>query len=732
MRTLPNAARAAALAASLFLPPLGTVWAQDAAPAVASEAAADVEALLRVLENDTARAQLIERMRAEAGSAGASPAAPARGPFLAPVSEAVGALGDQVSEFAAAVSGPGGWEAWLAGWADGAGLRLGELAATLALALGVSLSAGGAAAWLAGRPLAGALRDLRARAIPSWPARAAAAAAGLILRAMPVAAFAAGAYAALFFWPAADEARVVSVAAVASIALAWLGIAAARAILVPLGPGVRPSPLRDETAAYLFVWSRRLILFTAAAYFLAQAVSLLGAPANAGLLLVKALGLVFALLLTVLVLQSRKQVGAWIAGANGGDPAKPNAVRQRIGDIWHVPALTYIAGAWLVWTLEVADGFAFLTEKTGATVLVLAVAWLAAAVIRRGLDALFGVTEELGARHPIVVERANLYVPTLRSAIALVVGAAAVLAVLQAWGLGVLGWLADDLGREVARRMANIAVILAVAVAAWEVGGIAVRLYLERTDDSGADVVQSRRIRTLLPLARNALAIVIGTLAALMVLSEVGVSVGPLIAGAGVAGLAVGFGAQTLVKDVITGVFILMEDSVHVGDVVRAGGKAGLVEALTVRTIRLRDLSGTVHVVPFSTVDAIENLTKDFSYAVLDIGVAYREDYDRVVEVLRDVGEKLREDSDHGPTILAPLEVLGLERLDDSAVVVRVRLKTRPLKQWGVRREFLRLVKRRFEAEGIEIPFPHRTIYFGADQERDPSSLLDARSAPGG
>ncbi len=222
-------------------------------------------------------------------------------------------------------------------------------------------------------------------------------------------------------------------------------------------------------------------------------------------------------------------------------------------------------------------------------------------------------------------------------------------------------------------------------------------------------------------------------MATMVTLSELGVDIGPMLAGAGVAGLAIGFGAQTLVKDFITGMFIMFEDSIHVGDVATVGGKTGVIEGITVRTVRLRDLSGTVHTVPFSSVDVIENWTKDFSYAVLDIGIGYREDVDYVIEVLREIGADLKADPDFAVNIIDDLEVLGLNEFADSAVIVRVRLKTKPITQWGIKREFNRRIKRRFDELDIEIPFPHQTIYFGVDRDgKAPPMFLQMQPEPSG
>jgi small conductance mechanosensitive channel len=217
-----------------------------------------------------------------------------------------------------------------------------------------------------------------------------------------------------------------------------------------------------------------------------------------------------------------------------------------------------------------------------------------------------------------------------------------------------------------------------------------------------------------------------------VVLSELGMDIGPLLAGAGVVGLAIGFGSQKLVQDVINGVFILFEDSIAVGDVVQVGDHAGVVEALSIRSIRLRDLSGQVHTVPFSAVDTVINMTKDFSYYLLDIGVAYRENTDEVVAVVKDIVEEMREDPNFKDAILEPLDVLGVNAFADSAVVIRARIKTLPSKQWGVGREFNRRMKQRFDERGIEIPFPHTTLYFGEGKDGTAPPMRVRRVDEGG
>jgi small conductance mechanosensitive channel len=199
----------------------------------------------------------------------------------------------------------------------------------------------------------------------------------------------------------------------------------------------------------------------------------------------------------------------------------------------------------------------------------------------------------------------------------------------------------------------------------------------------------------------------------LVVLREIGVDIAPILAGAGILGLAVGFGAQNLVRDVISGFFFILENQVRVGDVAIINGTGGLVDSVNFRTIVLRDLSGTIHVFPNGTINTLSNMTHTWSAWVFDIGVAYKEDTDRVTAVIREVGRQLREDPEFGPRLIDDIEVFGVNKFADSAVEIKGRLKTRPIEQWAVGREFQRRVKYAFDEQGIEIPFPHRTVYRG-------------------
>ena len=227
----------------------------------------------------------------------------------------------------------------------------------------------------------------------------------------------------------------------------------------------------------------------------------------------------------------------------------------------------------------------------------------------------------------------------------------------------------------------------------------------------------AKRTDTLMSLLRSLVMAVVVTVGALMILDELGIDIKPILAAAGIVGVAVGFGAQRLVQDVISGFFILLEDQIRVGDVVEIAGKSGLVEKITLRMIVLRDLAGNVHFIANGQVGVVTNMTKGFSRYVFDIGVSYREDVDEVIEVIRKVDETMRSDPVYAGDILEPIEILGLDKFADSALIIKARTKTKPIQQWRIAREFNRRLKKAFDEHGIEIPFPHVTLYMGADKQ---------------
>jgi moderate conductance mechanosensitive channel len=289
----------------------------------------------------------------------------------------------------------------------------------------------------------------------------------------------------------------------------------------------------------------------------------------------------------------------------------------------------------------------------------------------------------------------------------------------------------SDLGWDVVlQSLGKTLLVVVVSFVAYRLVKLLVRRIVSHEIDAEDPIVKrlrEQRAQTLGGLLNNVALVLIVTFASLTILNLF-VQIGPLLAGVGVAGLAISFGAQSLVKDVISGTFILIEGQFGIGDVVRIGDTDGLVEKITLRTTSLRDGEGVVHIIPNGEITKVSNLTKTWSRSVIDVGVAYREDVDRVIRVLIAIGNEFHMDAVWGELLLDPPEVLGVQALGDSAVVVRMQAKTLPLKQWEVGRELRRRIKNRFDAENIEIPFPHVKVYWGEKQA--PSDLsYDASGA---
>lgn len=251
------------------------------------------------------------------------------------------------------------------------------------------------------------------------------------------------------------------------------------------------------------------------------------------------------------------------------------------------------------------------------------------------------------------------------------------------------------------------------------------RLIIKSVEEGEPPSESQKRIETIVRLIRQGVFLALWLTFGLVILKEFGVEVAPILASAGVVGLAVGFGAQNLVRDVIAGFFIILENQIRVGDVAIVNGTGGLVEQINFRTTVLRDLAGMVHIFPNGNISTLSNLTTEWSAYVFDIGVAYKEDTDQVIEIIREVGRTLREDITFGRSILEDVDIFGVDKFADSAVIIKGRIKTKPIKQWEVGREFLRRIKYAFDKNNIEIPFPHRSVYFGEKSKAFSMQLLE-------
>lgn len=373
------------------------------------------------------------------------------------------------------------------------------------------------------------------------------------------------------------------------------------------------------------------------------------------------------------------------------------------------------------------DAYPYWVRATLAGVIVLALAYMVAELISRLLITL--------------VDRINRHVPgdiTQRAAtrgalrlvrliITLLVGAVLIFPAMSTVGIeSHIGLSPEHLATWLAGSGLRIALIALLAWLVVHVVGLVVkRIEGEVGTTPTVDVIErAKRARTLGTLIQNTVYVLVSTISLLMILRELNVDITPILTGAGIVGLAVGFGAQSLVKDIISGFFLILEDQVRVGDVANIDGTGGLVERITLRTIILRDETGTVHVIPNGSIQRLSNQTKDFSYYVTSISVSIKEDTDRVTRVMTAVADDMQHDPEFAPFMLGPLEVLGVDRFNDAAVDVKMRLKAVPSKQWVLGREFLRRVKRSFEEQGVELPTSHRTLIVAQTPTADNPTTL--------
>ncbi|MDZ7665795.1 MAG: mechanosensitive ion channel [Desulfotignum sp.] len=567
-----------------------------------------------------------------------------------------------------------------------------------------------------------------------------------LLELIPIAAFAAAAYGLLPVLDPRPGTQVVALTLINANVLIKVILAFTRLLLMPENPSLRLLPLDSETVHYLYIWIRRILRISVYGYFILEGALILGIAASLYLFFLKLLGLIIALMVIILVLQNRADVAGWLRGdhkqteaadpqpaSETSDPHLPragtvNALRKRFADFWHIAAILFTLGMFGTWALGIEGGVYFVFRAMILTIMVVFLTAFFARIIKQSLNQLFKINDELKKNYPNLEDRANRYLPLLRHTVNGALYIIAAFSIMQAWGIGTYRWILSPQGGAVVSTLVVIFLIIAGAVVIWELVSLKIEAYMIRQQEGVGGKKANQRILTLLPLFNNVIRITLVLVAGMSVLSHIGINIAPLLAGAGIIGLAVGFGAQTLVKDVITGAFILMEDSISVGDWIEAGGYAGTVEHLTIRTLTLRDLTGAVFVIPFGEVTTVKNSNREFGYALVDAGVAYREDYGEVVQALQDVATELRQDDIWGPDIIEDLELFGLNNLGDSAVEIRVRLKTRPMRHFAVRRAFLERMKRIFDERGIEIPFPHQTIWFGEDKKgaAPPMRLLKA------
>lgn len=381
--------------------------------------------------------------------------------------------------------------------------------------------------------------------------------------------------------------------------------------------------------------------------------------------------------------------------------------------IWHILAIIYFTVLLVVSQIDPDNALPFMAQATLQTVLAIVLGLLVSVVLTAILSRRIRLSDDMRGRLPLLEERINSYVPATLKGLRLFTIGVILLVVLDAWhAFDLTGWVMSESGRSTINMVVHVAIILLLATLSWTVIASIIESRLSGTGHSAP----SAREKTLLSLFRNAALIVIITMTALVVLSQIGINIGPLIAGAGVVGLAIGFGAQKLVQDIITGVFIQLENGMNVNDVVEAGGVFGTVEKMTIRSVGMRTLDGGYHLIPFSSVDVVVNHMRDFSYHMGEYTIAHRENVDDAIYHLQQAFNELMQDEVLAPEILEEITIPGVTAINEKGVTIRVLIKTTPGMQWAVQRGYNRLVKKHFNAANIELPYPHTVVYFGQDR----------------
>ncbi len=528
--------------------------------------------------------------------------------------------------------------------------------------------------------------------------------------------------------PSADQALTAALTGGLQLAAFILWIALfGRGLLLQDGWGQRFWMLNPKLCRFL----QKLILAgcVAALVFLAPRHVLLNAPGGpevvaGSVALARLLFLGFQLMVLGLV-----GVAGW-----RGSPLMNQVLagsRKHNGPLWrswpflHLALLLSLVAIMVLGVLGYKYASLYIFSRTfGSFLIILVIRLFLVLLVMRILQKLINFLFDRAARMQLLQGNTSMkqtHIRTLKIARLItnvLLAVAAVFVILELWGVPARWLFTSPLTLLILQRTVAITLIMGLALLFFRISKAVTTSLLRPRMRHGQTQEAGRKLRTLAPLVQASFNVLVIFSAGVIILQLLGLSLGPVLAGVGIFGLAIGFAAQSLIKDIINGIFILFQDALSVGDVVDVGGDtAGLVEKVSLKSVTLRDLRGSVHVVPNGTIERIKNMTKEFSHYLLDVGVAYREDVDTIIAILREIDEELRAEPEYGKDMLAPIEIMGLDRFEDSAVIVRARLKTRPIEQWRIGREFNRRLKKIFDARGIEIPFPHRTIYWGQPKQ---------------
>jgi moderate conductance mechanosensitive channel len=499
--------------------------------------------------------------------------------------------------------------------------------------------------------------------------------------------------------------RLVILAVVNAYALSRGLICVVRALAGPFGL----FRVSAETAAYIEIWARRIVTVAVSGIAFANVALLLGLHRAGYAALLRLVMLVVHLFVVVIILQCRRPVAEAIR-APAGREGTAARMRNRLAGLWHYLAIALDLALWAVWALNIHNGYTLLLQYFVGTVAVVLITRLAGIVVLSLIDRGFRVSPDMLQRFPGLEARANRYLPLLRRIVASVIAFIGFVALLEVWGVDAIVWFyGGQIGSRLLSAVVTIGIAALAAAAIWEIANALMDRQVNALSRDG-HYARAARLRTFQPMLRTALLCLIVTVVGLTALSEIGVNVAPLLAGAGIVGIAIGFGSQKLVQDLITGLFLLLENTVQVGDNVTVSGLSGTVENVSIRTIRLRAADGAVHIVPFSAVTTLTNASRGAGNAAVSVNVAYKEDTDRAGQILKDIVDEMRREAEYRSMIRGELELWGVDRVDGAMASIVGQIRCTDAGRWPVQREFNRRMKRRFQECGIEIAAASQTI----------------------
>lgn len=487
-----------------------------------------------------------------------------------------------------------------------------------------------------------------------------------------------------------------------------------RTVFAVRHPHLRLLPMSDELAKYWNAWLVRIVAAAGYGTLLVGPVMAAALSPALGRLASMVIMLAVYVYAVRIIWQNRRSVRERLNRHAAGAATFVGSRLHFLSRVWHVLGIGYFTILLVVSQIDPTNALPFMARATAQTLLVIGVGSLLILLLNAVLAKPIQLSEDLRRRLPLLEARVNAYVPAILKVVGWIIRIVVVLLILDAWhAFDLSRWLASDAGGAAIKVVLNIVIVLLIAALAWTVIASIIEHRLSQREGRG---MPSARERTLLALFRNAALIVIVAMTLMVLLSQIGIDVGPLIAGAGVVGLAIGFGAQKLVQDIITGVFIQLENGMNENDVVQVAGVFGTVERMTIRSVGIRTLDGGYHLVPFSSVDVVANHMRDFSYHLGEYTIAHRESVDDAIEHLRAAFAELMTDTVLGPEILEDITVAGVTAVNEKGVTIRILIKTTPGMQWAVQRGYNRLLKKHFDAAGIELPYPHTVVYFGQDK----------------